>query len=245
MTGQQVTFDGHLVNSLFYVGEPDVGLPGFEPDATERVGADGAALRGTRVTGYEISVPLVAKPNTGMTPREAISTLLSWLDVDGLRRLVLSGDEGLFRMAVPTGAPRYGGGEWGDHVTVTFLQPDPWLYGAERAVTVPSGGSVTVDVGGDRPTRPTVQTSAAKRSSSTLTWGLLLDSATRLRFALASSAATVIVADCDARTCTVAGATSVPTLDSDWMQLTPGQHVIRNDQGTGASTVTWLERWHR
>jgi len=245
MVGQTVIFDGHRINDRFYVGEAEVGLPEFAPRTEERQFMDGSAVRGMRLGCPEITIQLVAKPVHGETFREALSDLMAWLHVDGPRKLVLSDDHGLWRLCVPTGAPQIGDAKWNDRVTVTFLQTEPALYGIEREVTVPSGGTLSFAVGGDYPTRPTITSDAATRDPTTELWGVRLDDGDVMRVDVPVSSASTIRMDCDARTCAVNGATTIPTIESDWFVLEPGTHVIRNDQGTGACTVSWYERWHR
>ena len=100
-------------------------------------------------------------------------------------------------------------------------------------------------VGGDYPTRPTITSDAATRDSTTELWGVRLDEGDVMRVDVPVSSASTIRMDCDARTCAVNGATTIPTIESDWFVLEPGTHTIRNDQGAGACTVSWYERWHR
>lgn len=241
---QVIVFDGHRLNDLFYVGEVAVGMPEFVPNVEDRVG-NGAMVRGMRLAGPQITARLVVRPSAGVDGREALSTLASWLDVDGPRELSLSGDGGLARMAVPRGTPSVEGGSWNDVVTIELYQPDPALLGASRSAVVPSAGQVSVIVGGDYPTRPTVTCSAATRNATSRLWGVRLDGGDYLRVSVPTSSAVAIGMDCDARACVVNGDVCVPTIESDWLVLRPGTHVIRNDVGTGASTVTWRERWHR
>lgn len=245
MIGQTVTFDGHRLNDLFFVGDVDVGLPEFAPDVDERHGR-GSVVRSTRMGSLELSVRLVAKPVQGARPRESVSKLLSWLDVDGPRPLTLSSDGGLVRMCVPRGAPTPEG-EYYDDLTVTFLQPDPLLFGEERSVTVPSGGSASFVVGGDAPTWPKVAGQSVTRDSSTQLWGIRLDEGDFMRVKLPTSSAQSVLIDCDedAGGVRVAGVTSMLTLDSDWWELSPGTHAVRNELGGGSCVVSWRERWHR
>ena len=245
MRGQTVTFDGHRLNDRFFVGEVSVGLPEFAPDAEDYPARDGARIKGMRLGTLSVDVQLVAKPVRGEAARAAISDLLTWLDVGGPRRLSLSSDGGLWRLCVPSGAPQVLDDEWGDRVSVSFLQPEPALFGTEREVTVPSGGSVSFVVGGDYPTRPTIYGDEAVRDASSRQWGVRLDDGGFLRACLPTGAASAVEMDCDGRTCTVAGATTAPTLESDWLTLAPGEHTLQMDVGTGAARVTWHERWHR
>ena len=243
--GQTVIFDGHCLNDRFYVGEVAVGLPDFSPEVEDRITGDGARLRRMRLGTAQIDVQLVVRPVQGETPREAISDLLSWMHVDGPRELSLSGDRGLWRMCVPSGTPQMTDDQWGDRLSVSFLQLDPALYGIEREVTVPSGGTLSFNVGGDYPTRPTITATAARRNGTTRQWGLRLDDADVMRVIVPVSTSSSVTMDCAGRTCSVNGATTIPTLASDWFELRPGMHSLRNDQGSGACVVSWHERWHR
>ena len=245
MIGQTVIFDGHRFNDRFFVGEADVGLPEFAPRAEDREFADGSRVRGMRLGCPEVSVQLVAKPVQGESFREALSDLCAWLNVDGPRKLVLGDDHGLWRMCVPTGAPSIGDAKWNDRVTVTFLQVEPALYGIEREVTVPDGGTLRFVVGGDYPTKPTMSSDEAVRDPTTLLWGLRLDDGDVMRVKVPVATASTVRMDCAERTCEVNGATTIPTLQSDWFAFKPGAHELRNDQGTGACVVRWHERWHR
>jgi len=245
MRGEVITFDGHRMNDLFYVGQVSVGLPEFEPSYEDRSIGNGVMLKGTRMGTVSVSVRLVAKPRVGHDAREALSALVSWLDVDGAKRLSLSGDGGLWRLAVPEGAPSVEDARWNDIVTVRFLQVDPLLYGTERSVTVPSGGTAGIVTGGDAPTSPTISASGAVRASESGVWGVRLDEGDFLHVALPTASESAVSIDCGRRTCSVDGATTLPTLDSDWWEMRPGAHTIRNDVGTGACTLTWVERWHR
>lgn len=245
MYGQTVTFDGHVLNDLFYVGDIEIGLPDFRPEMVERIGAHGAFLRSTKMGGPTIAIPLTVMPRRGHEPREALSTLLSWMDVDTPRVLTLSRDGGLSRVVIPSGAPEMLDDTWGDRLVIEFVQLDPWLTGVTATTTVPSAGSKSFTVGGDCKTPVRITSTAAKRNSTTRLWGLRLDDGDYLRVTLPTSSATAVTLDCGERTCTVGGNVTAPTLDSDWLELTPGTHVMRNDVGSGACTLSWVERWHR
>lgn len=256
MIGQVITFDGHRLNDLFYTGDVAIGLPSFEHEVADM--RYGATWRSTRLSTCELSVTLVAKPSHGRRPREAVSALLSWLDVDGPRWLTLSGDDGLRRLAVPTGAPTYEGDE---AVTVTFLQLDPYLYGEVRSVTMPYGtSSVSFVVDGDAPTWPTIECAGARAPyNNGYVWVLeRADDGTRMGIQLAEIDPTetvhvtyetaAVTIDCAERTATLDG--NVPTtitLATDWLSLTPGTHTIREVSGdhTQPVTISWTERWHR
>lgn len=244
MVGQTITFDGHRLNDYFYVGAADVGLPDYQPYVEERVG-NGASVFGMRLAGPTIAVALVVKPARGRRPRAAISRLLSWLDVSTPRWLTLSEDGGLRRLVVPEGAPTVDDVDYNDLVTVTFRQVEPALYGSTGTASVPSGGDVTFTVGGDYPTMPSVFAAGAVRDAPTNLWGLTLDGETVMHVSVPSPVGATISINCEEHIATVAGETTAPTLESDWLVLTPGTHTISMSRGTGGASVTWTERWHR
>ena len=245
MIGQTVIFDGHRLNDRFYVGECDIALPAFSPRVEDQEMMDGSRVRGMRLGSPEIAIQLTTRPVNGEAPRDALSDLMAWLHVDGPRKLSLSGDRGLWRMCVPNGAPAIEDLKWQDRLTIRFVQVEPALYGSKRKVNVPSGGTVQFVVGGDYKTKPTISSNAVYRNSSSQQWGVRLDEGDMMRVKVPVASASTVVMDCDARTCKVNGATTTITLTSDWFELEPGAHAIRNDQGTGACTVSWYERWHR
>lgn len=245
MRGQTIVFDGHRINDLFYVGEVAVGLPEFRVEYDDSLIGDGSRFLGKHLGTVQIDMQLVSKPVWGAAPRESLSALMSWLDVDEPKVLALSSDRGLWRLCVPIGTPQVLDNEWDDRIAISFLQLDPILYGSRREVTVPSGSSVAFHVGGDYPTMPTISASAAVRDSTTLQWGVRLDNADVMRVTVPVETASTVAIDCGKRTCSVNGATTIPTLASDWFELKPGAHTLQNDQGTGACVVSWHERWHR
>lgn len=217
-------------------------LPGVETNIQPVPGRNGAAYLGSSLEPLELKVKL--RLDAGSICPVAIhdkwAEVASLLRPDGdLHELSFGGDR--YYMAVLTGATEIDvRGYYGD-VEVTFLCPDPIAYGAEREVVVPSGGSVEFMVGGSQPAAPVI-TAEAVRGSTGL-WGLRLDEGDYLRVATGTASAARVTLDCGQRSCHVAGAVALPTLTSDWFELAPGVHVLRNDQGAGAATVTWRERW--
>ena len=109
-------------------------------------------------------------------------------------------------------------------------------------LTVPSGGSISFNVGGTYRARPRI-TASAVRDSSSQVWGLKLDNADFVHVVTGSASARSVDIDCDGRTCIVNSSTSMITLDSDWLELAPGTHTLVMDKGTGAATVKYRERW--
>lgn len=205
-------------------------------------GRDGALFGGVTRAVRQVTLALhVMGPFGERAPH--VRELAARLAVDGPRPLMFSDEAPLWRMAVPNAesdSEVYFDAE--GYTDVEFVCPDPWLYGEERSVTVPSGGSVTFTVGGTAPTWPTITASAT--GSSQGTWILRLDDSSKGVYAsIASGVTRPIVADCDARTLAVNDATSMLAPSYDWPELTPGTHTLAMTAGTGAATVTWTERW--
>ena len=128
--------------------------------------------------------------------------------------------------------------------SVEFVCHDPVAYGDVHSVTVPSGGSVEFEVGGMFPAVGIgVVAASAVRNSSSGVWGVRFDEGDFMHVALPSISSRRVEIDADDRTVKVANATDMITLDSSWPKLEPGTHVARMDQGTGAATLTWIERY--
>lgn len=237
-----LTFDGHDLTTLANCGDPRFSFAPFDPKAETVEGADGSKVLGGRVGAGSVTIAM-AVFGTAQQRREKLSTLASWLDVDEPKRLVMP-DTSWYYMAVPSGGFEVDANINPYMFDMEFMLADPIAYGEQRTATVPSGGSVNITVGGTAETYPTVTASAAVRNSSSQVWGIRLDEGGFVHVATGSSSARSVSLDCGARTCKVAGVTSLPTLDSDWLVLSPGTHTLRMDAGTGAATVTWRERWY-
>lgn len=124
--------------------------------------------------------------------------------------------------------------------TLTFVASDPFRIADEPSSI---GFGYTFDVGGTIPAAVHVSCEDARRDGETNLWGLRFDDATVLRVPLPSEAAHDVKIDCARRTVTVDGAQSMITLESDWPQLSPGEHYIALELGAGdTTTIEWRER---
>lgn len=218
------------------------GLPPMQVEAEEVPGFDGYVVKGAKRMPPEITLRFVMGPTPNYRMMERIRELSALLDVREPKRLEFGEDGGLWCMAMPNGSI-----EWARHVSsgsvdVPFLVTETAMYGKTRTVTVPSGSSVEFMVGGTYPTKPEIAANAVRDASSTV-WGVRLDEGDFIHVATGTGSAAQVSVDCGKRTCKVAGATNLPTLDSDWLEFSPGKHTLRMDNGTGAATVTWIERW--
>jgi len=171
-------------------------------------------------------------------------TLVSHLMTGEELKLVLRTHPNEYYMAYLesiTEGDRIGGTGIG-YLEIAFVASDPRRYGDVRSVTIPSGGSATFFVNGNQTAPARIEASAAVRSSGSTVWGVRFDEVDFAHMKTGSASARAVVIDGMTRSCTLAGATSMITLDSNWPTLTPGKHVARMDEGTGAATLTWQER---
>jgi len=234
-------FDGHSFDELFIYGDPKISILSSDVKYARSDNRNGSIVIGRPWSNSTVSFTIVA---TGAADerRNAFSTLGMWLNVDEPKKLVLPDTPDRYYMAIPSGSldlQRYIEAET---ASVTFDIVDPIAYGREVTVTVPSGGSVTFNVGGTYKTKPRIESSAV-RDSTALVWSLKLDNLDHIHVATGSADATTVKLDCDERTCKVGNQVSMITLDSDWLELEPGTHTLVMDYGTGAATVTFNERW--
>jgi predicted phage tail component-like protein len=202
-------------------------------------GRDGAIFGGVTqaVRQLTLSLYVLGRPDERA---EHVRELAARLAVDGPRPLRFR-DE-LTRMAIPNAdvmSTVYFNAEgW---VDVTFECPDPWLYGEVRTATIPSGGSVTINVGGTAPTWPTIECDATGGTQDS--WVVTLDGGPAIYAAIPSGTELEVTADCGARTLMVNREAAMLPPAYDWPMLTPGEHTLAMSQGTGDATVTWRERW--
>ena len=239
---ESVSYGGVVLTDLFEV----IGIRkpySHEAETVSVSGRDDLIVRDTRLRGPAVTLRFVAGPRTRAQLHEARRQIGSLLASREPKRLQFGDDGGLYYMALPNGTPDWAQFSRTGRMDVQFLVPSPAMYGTERVATVPSGSYVDITVDGTYPTRPTITASSAVRNSTSLVWGLVLDSAGYIHVETGSSSARSVTLDCEARTCRVSNSIRVPTLDSDWFEFAPGSHRVRMDNGTGAAVLRWQERW--
>lgn len=236
----KVTFNGYELTGKFIVSDLQRVFMQRSAHSIEVDGRDGAIYTNTTLDPIEITMTATYAGAHGEIS-DAFRELAAALNVQEEKPFAISDDGGKYYLAIPSGGSmeRWIGAEQAE---LTFSVFDPRMYGETKTVTVPSGGQLEFQVSGNVYTYPTIEASAT-RDSSTNQWRLRLDSADYLAIDTGSGAARKIVADCEHRTLTVAGAAALPTLSSDWLVFTPGKHTIINDLGSGAATITYTERW--
>lgn len=234
-------FDGHDFGDIVEYGDPEYTLLSSNVHYASSDNRDGEIVLGKTWNVGSLTFRIGISGSIAER-RDKLSTIGQWLDVDEPRKLTVPDMPGRYFLAIPDGDVSSIRGIQGEIATLTFVLTDPIAYGREISITVPSGGSVTFNVGGTSTARPVI-TANASRNASAQVYGLRLDDGDFVHVATGSNSARPIVIDCENRTCTVNGSVSMITLDSDWLEFTPGKHVLRMDYGTGAATVKYVERW--
>lgn len=238
----QVIFDGFELSRHFHVSNLRTSLLPRTVKTREVPGRDGSLYLGASHAARTITMTLSVMGKAVEERQQASRMLAAILAVDEPRPLSLSIDSGLWYMAVPVSdgdGSRYRNATTFD---VAFECPDPIAYGRERTVTVPSGGSVSFEVGGTHPTMPHVSAAAAKKGSSGF-WRLTLEDGSFFAATIPSNLSTApVAADCATRVLRVNGDVSLLDPSADWLVLAPGRHTLTMN-GTGAATVTFNERW--
>ena len=240
---ERVTFNGVTISDFFEVAGVTRPLVGRVNTTTEVSGMDGNRITGSVMMPNRLIVSFVMGERDSTERREAVRNLTSMLHTTELAPLMFASDNGLYYMAILDGEVPIQEHVRSGIVEVNFVTESPALYGETRTVTVPSGGSVRIYVDGVYVTYPKISGSVNGSSSASYQWGLRLDERDYMRMVTGSTSARLVTMDCEKRLATLSGAVKLPTLTSDWFELSPGFHTIRNDIGSGASTVTWQERW--
>jgi len=242
MSRTRVYFDGYDLTKFCHVSDLREPLLSRNITSVTVPGRDGSMLTGANLTERTLTLTITLMGKDIEERRASARMLAAILDVDSARPLALSIDGGLYYLAIPNAdadgmlacnATRY---------DVTFRCLDPVAYGAERIVTVPSGGSATFDVGGTYPTMPNVSVAAAGNAANGY-WRLSLDDGDYLQAQIPSGVSTApIEADCQGRVLKVNGTVKMLHSLSDWLVFEPGRHELTM-QGSGEAIVTFVERW--
>lgn len=243
-----VLFDGHCLSDLFTVEyHMERSLQKWAPNVIEAPAAIGALFGGTQAQPVTITMQLYTFEKTRDERQEALRTLAGWLAVDSPRVLQLADEGGRWRYAIPDEDTPIEAFLNAESVQISFICPDPRLWGKRRTVTCPKDGSVTFSVGGTAPSMPTVTTTVAA-SAEGQQWTLTLEDGTFLLYqptytgALQSRALAI---DCAERTLTVDGTTKMLSPLADWLTLAPGEHTLTmGGEATGGSaSIAWHEMW--
>ena len=244
---RRVTFDGHDLAQYVYV--EDVRRPLFAGLRVETatVGGRGGAIFKSAVLDtpiVEVDIRCISDSKEEM--RFELSRLASCLAVDGPKHFTQSDRPGLYDIAIPTGIPQVDELYETGGATLQFMLLEPASYTEnERIVTIPSGSSKTISLDGNYPTAPLLTIQNAIRDLTTGIYSIKNEVGDFIHIPLPDNSTHKIVIDCasDKRTVMVDNSLSFPSLDSDWLELQPGQHTLENDFGSGECVITFRERW--
>lgn len=234
---ERVVYDGVCLTDRYDV--VSLRRPPSPQVSTETIGGrDGVVVTDSSLKPPEISMTIVSRGGSVKRFRHEIAAIFA---EKGPKALQFSGDDGLYYVVHPSSI------EWSGHATfgsarIEFTVPDVFMYGAKRSAVVDSGTVSSFSVGGNVPTRPTIEGSV-RRSASTGRVGIVLDDAEFVHLRIDTPNQVEAYVDCDRRYASVNDITKLPTLDSDWLSLDAGMHTMRMDEGTGTVTVSWTERW--
>lgn len=238
----RVMFDGHELTRDYYVSDLRTPLLPRTIGTQEVPSRDSFLFTGARLAQRSIVLTLTVVSKSIEQRQAAARHLAALLAVDEPKPLQISIDDGLYYMAIPQSSDDAIRWVNATSFDVVFECPDPVAYGVERIVTVPSGGSVTFEVGGTYPTMPVVSASTAANGSGGF-WRITKEDGSYLMATIPNGVSTApVVADCAARTLKVNGSTGLLVPLADWLVLEPGEHTLTMT-GTGAATVTFNERW--
>ena len=218
--------------------------PTARADTTDVPGRDGTLLREITYESRTITLECRAFEHKWEDFETLRDVLVSKLMTHGEMRLIVRTHPDEYYMAYLNSiseGDRIGGTGIG-YFELEFVASSPWRYGDIRSVTVPSGGSASFLVNGNLPATASVVANSAVRSNGSTVWGVRFDEGDFVHIATGSASSRKVEIDGAKRTAKIAGATSMITLDSNWPILSPGAHVVRMDEGTGAATLTWQER---
>lgn len=239
---EQLVLDGVDLSDSYEVVGIKRPMPSTVPSLENVPGLDGYAFAGAELQPQPIQFTLVSKAMGYAERRRDMRQLAAVLCMEEPVRVYFGNDEGLYYEAIVSEPPDFQEFVTFGALTVTMQPLHAAMYGDTHTLTVPSGGSITFNVRGTYPAKPAISVTAV-RDPSSLVWGLRLDEGDFIHVATGNAAGRKVAIDCGARILTVSGNAALPTLDSDWLELEPGQHTLTMDNGTGDATVTWQDRW--
>lgn len=237
-----VIFDSYIITEYFSVDHRMIRrLPTWEPSLIEVPGMNGAIYAGTKAEPIEITMTLIPKASDREDRQEVLRELARILSVSTPRTLILE-DEGVpYRKAVPKGEMPIEPYLDADSVEVTFVCPDPRLYGSFKTKSLSTSASVSI--GGTAPTRPTISGTVTPNSSGY--WKVRESNTGKyMQVSMAAGSSHSLSIDCEKRIVKVDGDVVMLAPDSDWLEWNGDtSRTLLVDQGSGTVTVAWREMW--
>lgn len=238
-----IIFNGQTLDDYGICGDPEITTAPFSVTMEDGASFDGARFIGSNLKPGKASFKM-AILGDGAERRMTLSRLTKAIKVDEPKPLYLPDSPDWYYLAVPDfdmTPERHFGGEV---IDLSFTLIDPVAYGEEKSAFVGNGGSVTFTVGGTAPTYPYFANTLETPDSTTQQWGIRLDGQDVFVLNFGTTANRYVRADFAERVAYISDTLKLPTLDSDWFMLTPGEHTIENHIGTGNKfNLCWRERW--
>lgn len=233
-----VIFNGHAISDYFVINDVYRPLRATPRLSTKQVeGRDGTVLLGVCAGDYNPRVKITAMDVTDERLRRTIHELAGWLDVSEPAPLQFSDEPDMYRMAVPQTQGDLDKLSTKDaQVEITFMCPDPWIFGKSYEFDS-SSGSCEFEIFGNKETDVYIYSSAASGNFS-----LMDETGNTARVAVGDVAKTLAI-DSANSTVLVNGSAQMLSLDSDWITLAPGKHSLTRTAGSGEYRVSYTERW--
>lgn len=257
-----LSFNGHDLESIAICGDPQISIFNFQPEFKDMKSRNGSLFVGTKLGASTVEFT-VCVTGSASERRAKLSTLGLWLMVDEPKPLILPETPDRYYLAVPNGAMDMQRGYDGEYTQLTFTLADPLAYSiASRSVTSVNGVA-TINVLGNTPSPFTLANvegqlitgGVVDPGSSTVFWGIT-NGDDSLVYALRGNdySSGDIAFDTEKCTCSyglywntseITWFTLVPTLDSSWIKLQPGENTItRSVGGGGEFVIEWRDRWY-
>lgn len=239
-----LSFDGINLSQYLHVRiERSIG-PTPRAEVREVSGRHGDVVLGVSREPYEVLAHCRVKPAYMGAWDSTRRVIAAAICKDAECVLTLPDEDGLWRYAVASPSSSIATPlDPETEFDIVFTCHDPIARGETKTATVPSGSSASITIGGTCPTTVHVLATSAVRDASSLVWGIQFDNGNFLHVKTGSSSARRVEIDCEKRSCKLANVASMVTLDSNWPKLAPGTHTVNMNHGTGAATLTWVERW--
>lgn len=238
---EEVVFGDVKLSDYFQVASVTVSNLNVSTETLTVNGMDGVAVLGSSIGSREITVYLMLDDGDIADRREELRLLFGLIDLSEEHRLYISSDNGRYYIAKLNGEQTLNEKTRSSRIALNFLAASPYLHGETQHITIPSGGTVTFNVGGTQTTYPRI-TGTVTRDGTTNMWGVRLDGHDVMRVPMSVSQAAIDI-DCDDMSVLVNGSSGMIDTTSYWFELTAGTHTIQNYLGTGEATVEWETRW--
>lgn len=239
----RVSFNGHVLTDLFDVSDVMRPLGGRKVLSEDADSVEGIRVRGSKRTSFTVSMRLWLRGRTKREREQQRIMLAAILDADEEAKLWFEDQGDLYYLAMPSGDFPVTEYMNCSAVDVSFTVAKPWMYGACRKASLPSGSTTGLTLSGTEEVMPTIEASSAVRGSASHVWGVRFGASDKLRVELPDGLAHKVVLDCANRVCTVDGEVTIPVIYDDWFELAPGTYSVGCCDGSGAITVSWQERW--